>query len=120
MEKTIITEKEYQAIKTYLSSRLGAFGILDYEFEYEETPKHKQARITQTIKNKTLGIFQFALSECVLNVTIWSLDKKEGQVNQVNLCDVGLSYSHIDGGSNGCKTNIKFYSDNDGKITEKY
>jgi len=96
------TNEQLTMIKTYLSSRLGMFGIKDYDFE---TEKNNKNYLIHKISPRFLGINRCIMDECVLHVTIHpQIEIKHGTQNgRVNL---SLRYTHYDGGSNGHDLNF--------------
>jgi hypothetical protein len=120
-EKPKLTEKQTDAIKHYLASRLGSYGIREYQFETKETPRLTfDYSIEQVLESNALGIFRHALKKCTFSAEVWGITPEENEVGHRHLVIGTLDYEHIDGGSNGCKLNIQFFVTDDGKIIEDY
>ena len=117
MSKILANEKQINAIKDYVTKRFASYGVVEYKFEVEETPRLTYGqRISQEIELKYLGIFRHALKKCTLYMEIWRREED----TRSNICGVKLSYEHFDCGSNGCDIECTLIVDIDGEIAEKY
>ena len=96
-----LTETQVKLLKDYLATRLGSFGVRNYELKLVDSPKYNfKQYLEQELQLNKLGIFGLALKKCNLNVKIWF--REEGI-----LATCGLDYEHIDGGSNGCDLSLR-------------
>ena len=97
VEATGVTADEIYAIRTYIYQRLG--GNVDFDLSTIKGYQNEQATFeSKPLDKKTLGIFGLALKTCVVTVRIWAESK---------IAEVGVSYKHADGGSNGCSLGIR-------------
>jgi len=99
------TEEQISAIKTYIASRLGVYGINDYDFNYEKDNK-KYIVLIQDVQMKNSGIFKHIIKNCSLYVKIYPQIKTENGTN-FGTVHLKLQYTHHGGGSNGYDLNFR-------------
>lgn len=120
VEKNDLTAKQKNAISNYLGKRLACYGVDSGLLTYEKSPRKVYSfTISQKLSQRNIGIFRHALKTCHFFGRIWD-EKPMSVTGHLHFVECGLQYEHINGGTNGCDMNIKFYVDSNGKITEKY
>lgn len=116
MKEILANEKQIKVIEDYIAKRFASYGIVNYKFEIEETPKLNYGqRIEQEIESKYLGIFRHALKKCILYIEIWRRDED----SRSNICSIGLRYEHCCW-ADRCAIEYTLVVDVDGNIVERY
>lgn len=112
-----LTEKAEKAVKAYMESRFGYYGVAGYKLQPVDEDK---LRYEQELDLQGLGIFRHALSRCWFRFQVRTLVKGANEVGQRHIITPGLRYEHFDGGSNGHDLNVRLTVWDDGKILEDY
>lgn len=111
-EFTALENKHKEAISKYIESRLGVYGVNWYEFKWELTPKYSfKEYAEQSLKPKSLGIIRHMMTSCVLHLKVWGDDFPK-------TVEVGFSYQHPGGGSNGADADIRLRVSKDASVFE--
>lgn len=116
MENTKIktlTKEQKDSISNYLESRLGQFGVHSYSFKWSIHERSGIESATHEINLNHCGVLKHMLKSCELNLRVWGPKDKQNKT-----IEVGFSYSHHDGGSNGHDTNINLRVSSDAKVFE--
>jgi len=114
MNKEKLNEKENKitkAIADYLKSRLGMFGINDYEFKWDKINSGVPTIVgEQKIPKEHLGIFKHMIKFASLHIEI---------SNKLDFARVRFMYNHTNGGSNGHELDFSLIINNKGEVFEK-
>ena len=109
-----INKAQKTAVQDYLQSRLGIYGVHNYDFEWSrhDNVSYKESA-EQEILPKHLGIMTHMIKKCVLIIKVWNEEQEMKNIS------ISLQYEHKpDGGSNGHDTDIKLIVHPDGRIYE--